>query len=254
MAYVDRSATHVAPGDLLTAADYNQGMDNEAYLYINSLDKAGWIEDAATWTRTADTTFTVTGDRTATFRKGTKIRYKQGGAFKYGYVAGSTFGAVTTVTITGGSDYAMVAGNPTDTAYSYIENPEAFPQWFTWLPTITGYSTVPPAGWAAYRFRVSGNTVFLMMNENSDGAHAGISNATTKTYTLPIAAKTSTNAYWSAVNVAYQDNAALGYSGCLLIASAATTMNVFKASLGNWTNSGNCSCFYAYGAQASYEF
>jgi hypothetical protein len=102
--------------------------------HINNLAIAGatgWIQDTATWTRTGNHTFTVAGDRTAEFRKGTKVRYKDGGAFEYGMVASSSYSAPnTTVNLIPNTDFAMAAGTITDTWVSYVENPEGFPHTF----------------------------------------------------------------------------------------------------------------------------
>ena len=99
----------------------------------------GWFEISTTWTRTGDHTFTASGDVTATYRKGTKIRYKQGGGFEYGVIGASSYSAPnTTITLITNNDYAMAAGALTDTAISYIENPEGFPTYFNYTPTPAG--------------------------------------------------------------------------------------------------------------------
>jgi len=93
--------------------------------------------------RTGSSTWTFytpsEGDVTATYRKGTKIRYKDGGAFEYGVVISSSYSAPnTTITLATNDDYAMAAATITDKAISFVENPEAFPDWFNYAITIAG--------------------------------------------------------------------------------------------------------------------
>lgn len=106
---------------------------------VDDMLTTGWIPRSESWSRTGNHTFTISGDYTAVFRKGTKIRYKDGGAYEYGVVASSSFSnPTTTVTLITNSDYAMAAVSITDRYISYIENPEGFPQWFNFTsPTVT---------------------------------------------------------------------------------------------------------------------
>lgn len=102
-----------------------------------AIPESGWIERSETWTRTGNHTFTISGDVTATFRKGTKVRYKDGGSYEYGIVISSSYSAPnTTVTLAANSDYAM-ASNPTDRAISFVENPEGFPTSFSIATTTS---------------------------------------------------------------------------------------------------------------------
>lgn len=105
---------------------------------LGAIPNSGWIEVSDTWTRTGNYTFTVSGDLSAAFRKGTKVRYKQGGDFEYGVVISSSYSAPdTTITLAANNDYAMAAATITDKAISYIENPEAFPDTFNYAPTVS---------------------------------------------------------------------------------------------------------------------
>lgn len=199
------------------------------------IDISGWISIPATWTRTGNHTFTVSGDVTAIYRKGTKVRYKDGGAFEYGYVYSSTYSAPnTTVTLFTNSDYAMAATTLTETAISYIENPSAFPDWLNWTPILTGFSVAPTN--QVNRFKVIGTTVYCTIR----WATAGTSNATTLTWSLPGAAKTITNMYWISLMRAV-DNGTLLTGGAMgYIASASSVCECFTSFAGGtWTASGN---------------
>lgn len=118
----------------------------------------GWIEDAS-WTRTGNHTFTSSGDRTAIFRKGLKVRYKDGGSFEYGVVGSSSHAAgTTTINLIVNSDYQIAAATLTEVAYSPIENPAGFPQWFNWSVTWTNLTV--GSGTVVSKWRVSGQQIF----------------------------------------------------------------------------------------------
>lgn len=93
----------------------------------------GWAEDDDTWTYASATTFTIAGvDRTSRFRKGTRVRLKQGGSYKYLAVVGSSFSTDTTVTVFGGSDYSLANAAITDNAYSWFALPPGYPESFAY--------------------------------------------------------------------------------------------------------------------------
>lgn len=189
----------------------------------------GWQTVTETWTRTGNYTFTVATDLTTKYQKGTKVRYKDGGAFEYGVIATSSYGSPnTTITLITNTDYAMAAGTITDTAISYQEHPQGWPGWFNYTITWTGFST-PPTG-VVSRFTAKGTTITVIIRN----PNTGTSDATTMTATLPRAAKTLTSLDWSAP-IEYTDNGALGTaSGLAYIASGSTTISFFT----NWAVAG----------------
>lgn len=98
----------------------------------------GWTPVLDTWVYASATTFTIAGvDRTNEYRKGGKIRWKQGGAYKYAYILSSAFSTDTTVTITGGSDYTIANSAITDNYVSYEVSPLGFPVSFAYTPVVT---------------------------------------------------------------------------------------------------------------------
>jgi hypothetical protein len=155
--------TGIAEGAIAYSTDDNLlGTYNGTTWDWNAHDYAptsGWIEISATWTRTGNHTFTVSGDVTATYRTGTRVRYKDGGAYEYGVVQSSSYSAPnTTVTLATNDDYAMAAATITDTAISYIENPEGYPHWFNYTPTgsASGSMTYTVTTINRAKFAVSG--------------------------------------------------------------------------------------------------
>lgn len=127
--------------------------------YAKNALVSGWTDASIveTWVYASASTFTVAGvDVTAKYTKGTKLRLKQGAGYKYYTVASSTFSTNTTVTVIVNTDYTIANAAITDEAYSYIENPQAFPHWFAYAPGGIAASNVTVTG----RYRVSGRTCF----------------------------------------------------------------------------------------------
>lgn len=123
-----------------------------------AIPEDGWIACAETWTRTGNHTFTISGDVTAKYRKGVKVRYKDGGAFEYGVILSSSYGAPnTTITLFTNTDYAMAAVTITDKWISFVENPEDFPHDFNYTPTFA--NTTLGDGSVAGKFKVHGRKV-----------------------------------------------------------------------------------------------
>ena len=95
----------------------------------------GWKEVTETWTYASANTVTVATDATTRFKKKWRVRWKQGGAYKYGVIYNVT---ATVISITGGTDYTVANSAITNVAVSREVCPEGFPGFFNWTPTITG--------------------------------------------------------------------------------------------------------------------
>lgn len=191
----------------------------------------GWTIDAATWTRTANTTFTTAGDTTAQFAKGTRLKVTDT-TTKYFVVAASSFAAgTTTVTITGGDDYVLAA-DPSSRYYSYAASPQGYPTWFTYTPTATGFS----GGTTLVQvFTVVGRQCTLYYYIS------GTSNATSLTFLLPIPVGTGVHSSSIATPAEVVDNTvtqtATGRIDLGTIGSTSAT--AYKtAAAGAWTNTG----------------
>ena len=147
----------------------------------------GWLKDGTTWVFVSSASFKVTGqDVTGTYQVGTRLRWKQGGAYKYAYVQSSSFSTDTTVTINAGSDFTIANATITDNWYSY-KNPQGFPEWFNYTPTGVSATNVTLTG----RFRLLGTRsaeVYL---------HAAFAGAITFTTmpTLPFPAEVGLTTY-----------------------------------------------------------
>lgn len=227
-----------------TELNYVDGVTSAIQTQINALPSStGWTSSSDTWTYASATTFTIAGvDRTAIFKKGTKIWFTQTTS-KYFYVAtDATFSTNTTVTVTAGDDYSIANAAITTPYYSYVSNPQGFPKVFNYTPTLTGFSADPTN--TVNRFFLDGTVCTVAINHGSNGT----SNATGFTATLPITAKTLTNASWAAALSRAVDNGTTYYGeGNVYVLSAGTVMNI-SAPNGNWTNSGAkaCTLYFSY--------
>jgi hypothetical protein len=149
----------------------------------------------------------------------------------------------TAVNLVPNGDYPLTRGAVvTLCEYSYAMSPPGYPGWFNYTIgqaannnplTWTGYSTVPSG--VVYQFRVDGNMVTYAMRDTT----LGTSNAVTTTMTLPVSAMTLANAQWVGFCRATDNGTGLATPAVLQIASAGTTVSVFKDSSGlAWTASG----------------
>ena len=150
-------------------------------------------------------------------------------------VASSSYSnPTTTVTLITTSDYAMAAATITDKYISYIENPEGFPDWFSWTPTLTGFSSDPTS--SVYKWRAYGQTIKCFIRQGATGT----SNATTFTISAPVTAATITNMVWSTAASVTDNGTFLTTPGVVAIITAGTSFSVYKdAALGAFTGSGS---------------
>lgn len=242
---------NTAPADLAASASSGTSLIAARRDHVHSNNTVtpidGWLPISATWTRTGNHTFTVSGDVTTSYRKGTKVRYKDGGSYEYGVIASAAYSAPnTTITLITNSDYAMAAATITDKYISYIENPEGWVDWFNWTPTLTGFSADPTS--TVYRWRAYGQTCKCFIRQGATGT----SNATTFTISAPVTAATITNMQWGVLASVTDNSVFLTTPGAVRILSAGTVFDVFKdSSLAAFTNSGTKR---VYSANIEYQF
>lgn len=191
-----------------------------------------WVVDPVTWTRTANTTFTVPGDLHTLYTKGTKVKWAESGTVKYGVIASSAFTSLTTVTLVPTSDYVMAATPDASTpSYSY-GTPQGFPSSFTYAPTYTGFSAVPTTNlswWAINNGLCTFSFAYLT---------PGTSNATSLTVSLPIAVGSVSNNDVLTVGNGVDSGTAVAASIQLL--AGGTTLTAGKiAATATWTATGS---------------
>lgn len=147
-----------------------------ALVFWNAL---GWISAWETWTYASATTFTISGDQTGRYQRWDRIMLTQT-TVKYFTVLKVAYGASTTVTITGGTDYTLANAAITDNYSSKIASPQGYPDWFNFTPSgYTGFSVNPTLSFA--NFRIMGNTYQCNISFSGNGT----SNSTAFTIWLP---------------------------------------------------------------------
>jgi len=213
----------------------DESTDSES---IDYMLRQGWIFANETWTRESDTSFSEPIDATGKFQKGDKIRYKQGGAYKYQYIinVGSYSGGKTIMTTTGGSDYTVADAAITDNYYSKAENPQGFPGWFNWTPaTYTGFSSDPTD--VVHKFMIIGSRIEIYFRHGT----AGTSNADTYKFTAPVTSATISNVGWNTSLPFAIDNGAISTTkDVVTIVSNGTSISLQKANSSHgWTTSGS---------------
>lgn len=114
---------------------YNRLVNDVTELYY------GWREIPATETWSYISPSSIGISAGGSYPTGTRIRYKQGGSYKYAVVCNAAPGSVSI----GLSDsYVLVDSAITDVAISYEANPAGWPGFFMWTTTqVTGFVTPP---------------------------------------------------------------------------------------------------------------
>lgn len=182
----------------------------------------GWLVDNHTWVFASATTFTIAGvDLTATFIPGTMISYNDG-SVDYGVVASSIFSTNTTVTLIANNDYSIANTTLTAPRYTYVARPQAFPPFFNYTPTITGYSANPTT--VGYTYQTMGNTIEVTLSEGTNGT----SNATTTTYTGPVpSSNIGANGQWQVTAAIVNSGATVNTAALGRILANTNVINVF---------------------------
>lgn len=131
------------------------------------------------------------------------------------------------------SNSAVASGAAIDSTKLAGGTADMFGASVAYTPTITGYSSNPTN--ALYTYTRKGKFVTVQLASGTNGT----SNSTAKTYSLPFAAKTATNALWSGFAQVVNNGAGDSSMGLITISSGGTTMSILRnAGSANWTSSG----------------
>lgn len=111
-----------------------------------------WNSVSDTWAYASASTITIPTDGTTTYQKGDKLRFKQGGVYKYYVIASLT---ATVITIIVNTDYTVANSAITNIAFTRSENAFGWPGTFTRLPTYSasggGTATTITTNFCKYR-------------------------------------------------------------------------------------------------------
>ncbi len=138
--------------DDLSAPDDNTDLDatSSKHGLMPKLDKIafanGWIPAGETWTYAASDAPTysliISGDKTSKYSAGMRIKLADSGT-KYFIITKVAYGAPnTTLTLYGGTDYALTGGAITNPYYAMVKAPQGFPlQPSKWSVILASTST-----------------------------------------------------------------------------------------------------------------
>lgn len=131
------------PTNLVDERGYDSvvGIDTAA---LESAIKTGWNPINATLTYASATTMNINADLTGLIPRFAKLRWKQGGAYKYAYVRTLT---ATLLTIRAGTDYSVANSAITDVSWSVADPAVGFPMKFNYATggVRSAYGTVGSA-------------------------------------------------------------------------------------------------------------
>jgi hypothetical protein len=150
-------------GDALPNSSYSQIAFSHAEtptgFPLHLIPSHDWIEITGAIYQTSSSIWFPGTTRTAEFSKGTKIRIKQSGTYKYFYVKSYATATGTTLQLTGGSNYTVANVAIQELSYSHMETPTGFPEWFDFTPVWTAATTNPVlgAGTIVGQFKLQGS-------------------------------------------------------------------------------------------------
>jgi hypothetical protein len=205
----------------------------------SSTPTSGWVTAVGTWTYATASTITVPTDATTTYHKGMKIRFKQGGGYKY-YVAKIV--ASTLITVFVNTDFTVANAAITDVAYSFSENPYGFPDWFTYAPTTGGITVGNGTG--VYKYKVMGYTINAILQftlGNTSAITGGVTftaPVTEGNYTIPTCwlqdSGTNTFAGLAAITTGTITVYAINAAGTYMSVTALSSTVPFTWATGDW--------------------
>lgn len=190
----------------------------------------GWIPVGDSWTYASASTITVPSGAASIYQKGDRIKWTQT-TVKYGVIVGV---ADTVLTIAVNTDYVVTDAAISAIYYSHQANPIGYPHWFNYTPTWGGFTGTVPSGGTVMKYAIKGNTCSFYLAPTTPGT----SNATTLTFTVPVAPVSGTYLLnWFGVT----DNAANPSTpGQLQCTASSATISAYKTFYqGAWTNAGN---------------
>lgn len=219
-----------------TAVDALTGNSNakakilEARQLVPGPSPSGWQYDQNTWVFVSATSFKIVGvDARPYLKKGDRVSYNDGG-LDYGVIASVAFSTDTTVTLIVNTDYTIANATLIRPRFSYQQAPQGFPTWFNYNAAVTGFSAAPAS--PEQMWRTNGNEITVIFSGPS-----GTSNATTITFTLPIAMAT-TNIKYGVLDLAFDNGAFLASPGAYTVNLIGVLTAYKTLAQGAWTGSG----------------
>lgn len=145
----------------------------------------GWIPSNDEWTYVSANSFKITGvDKTSIYTKGTRVKFTNNSTTIYGVLIDSEYSTDTTVTLAPNDDYSVNNSAIQNPYYSYQVNPQGYPTWFNYTPTLTWTGTAPtgdPVGLSIFKIDGSSCTLNISYYNYTAG-----SNVTALEVTIPV--------------------------------------------------------------------
>jgi len=183
----------------------------------------GWQTVSDSWSYSSATTITVPSGAATLYKKGDLFKITANSVVLYGFIINV---ADTLLTVAGNTltNHAF-----TGVAVCHGGSPIGFPDYFTYTPSYTGFSSSPTQ---SARYTVVGKAVHLSLSSTN---MTGTSNGSTFFFTLPIAPEST----FICSGIYGLDNTSTAKQSRLAITAASTNVEVNSSIDGsNWTSSG----------------
>lgn len=201
---------------------------------ISSEPSDGWTASGGTWAYSSGSVVTINADLSVWMNKGDRIKFTQGGTVEYFNLVGyGVSSGTTTGTILGDAGTPIANTAISSVYFSKKVNPLGFPGWFNYTTTFAGFSTNPTI---TSRYSILGPECTI---EQVWATPQGTSNATTKTFTLPLAAAKTVEV--SSLVGVHDNGLYLQNPGHIKLSSGSIIADVYKGLVElTWTGSGAC--------------
>jgi len=219
----------------LSTTTYKKASISRIYtlFYDLFLGQSGWIVPSESWTYVSATTFTVNDDVRGDpkYQPGSKVSWYDSST-KYGVIEQLSYSAPnTTVTLIQNDDYS-ITGSMSNIYLSRVENPNGWPGWFNYTPTLTagGSMTVSSATLGFAKWQVQGDIMFLAMQYTSFTLGGTANSTLFVTYPGNVNGVDGQSAVCAA-----RDSGSGSYPVGTGTFTSSSTIYVRKADLSNWT-------------------
>ena len=209
----------------------------------------GWTEVSESWSYASASTITIPSDGTTKYRKYMKIRFKQGGGYKYYHAIAITS---TLLTVIVNDDYTVANSAITDIAYSFQDIPFGFPSSFNYTPTpnniTVGSSTNKTGSYSihggamTWRWGIQAGASFAMGTSPSIPLPTGVvvsAKYLITNHILGLVRMAVAGTAYQGQVVATAGNTALGLTVLNTSATYATNSTITSAVPATWTTSDN---------------
>lgn len=205
---------------------YFSGSDVEAALQeVGLTEESGWMEISDSWSYATASTITVPSDATTKYSPYMRVRFKQGGGYKY-YVIRSV--AATTLTVAINDDYVVANSAITNIAVSHLDVPLDFPMSFGFTPSWTNFTTTDAT--IAIKYSIAASGLVHIFGYVTFGASTAITGSP-PSFGLPISHDTYSVTYAASSGLArYQDVGTNQYYGITTMLSDTLYFNLIDAS------------------------